>query len=102
MVQDVLARGQRLVAAAEKTSSVALRSSEDVTLARDELDGLSARLLPGAGAVSADAATPAGVGPSDAGEETDEPDARDPRRGPMRVLGQADLIDDDEVRFHGA
>ncbi len=94
MVQDVLARGQRLAAAAERTSSEAQRSSEEVAHALDEIDGLAVRLAP---------ASEDDVVESPIVSREESEDAEGTGRGrPMRVLGQSDLIDDDEVRFHGA
>lgn len=44
MVRDAIARGERLVQQAERTSSEALRAGEGVTAAVDEVDGLAARI----------------------------------------------------------
>jgi len=105
MVAEALARGEKLVQQAERTSSEALRAGDGVRVALDELDGYRARLHPAApadGAADADTrvdeilvepSSPAPPAPAPT------PDAGAP---PMRVLGPADVLDDeDEVGLRG-
>lgn len=108
MVAEALARGEKLVQQAERTSSEALRAGEGVRVALDELDGYRARLEPppppapaeaGAEGEDGEAAFDAEGGLHDDGRF--EP-ALDPAAPPMRVLGPADVLDDeDDVGFRG-
>ncbi len=94
MVAEALARGEKLVQQAERTSSEALRAGDGVRVALDELDGYRARLV----ATAPEAGLPAVE--SDPAAETDA--MPDGGAAPMRVLGPADVLDDeDEVGFRG-
>lgn len=97
MVAEALARGEKLVQQAERTSSEALRAGEGVRVALDELDGFRARLEP---PLPAPAEAEPGEGPADA--EGGEGHELDPAGPPMRVLGPADLLEDeDDVGLRG-
>jgi hypothetical protein len=111
-LEDAIARGEKLVQQAERTSSEALRAGEGMIAAVDEVDGLVARLEParkpldlvvGAPAGATPAADPADPSdpsdPSDPDETVDAP-APGPTR-PLRVLGPEDLLPDDETWSHG-
>jgi len=92
MVKDAIARGERLVQQAERTSSEAQRAGEGVSAAADEVEGLHVRF--------AEIAPPPPPEPEplpaiDEGEENDEPTR------PLRVLGPEDLLPDDETWSHG-
>jgi hypothetical protein len=112
MVTEALARGEKLVQQAERTSSEALRAGEGVRVALDELDGFRARLeppapLPPAGepdleGAAEGAAGAGGEGHDAAGGEGGPGLELDPAGPPMRVLGPADLLDDeDDVGLRG-
>jgi hypothetical protein len=100
MVAEALARGEKLVQQAERTSSEALRAGDGVRVALDELDGYRARL---AGPAPADAEADSAAAETDSAEAADTAaDAADGGAPPMRVLGPADVLDDeDEVGFRG-
>lgn len=99
MVDEALARGEKLVHQAERTSSDALRAGESMRGALDELDGLAARLEPPREARQA------------SGDEAAETPGRPPLSGiaaasgeptrPLRVLGPGDVIEDEEAGFRG-
>lgn len=86
MMGEALARGEKLVQQAERTSSEALRAGDSMLGALDELDGLAARL---------EEPPPAEASQGDAGPAEEDP----PR--PLRVLGPADVIEDDEAHSRG-
>ncbi len=107
IVRDAIARGEKLVQQAERTSSEAQRTGEGVTAAVDEVDGLAERLREAAPPVFAlpVVAPPAGIEfapPNVAAAEPAAPEAAataPPR--PLRVLGPEDLLPDDETWSHG-
>ncbi|MGH7724634.1 MAG: hypothetical protein ACREOU_04325 [Candidatus Eiseniibacteriota bacterium] len=114
MIEEALARGEKLVQQAERTSSEALRAGDSMLGALDELEGLAARLDVRNGADLMKAVSEReheGKSDServrrDAPDEPDEPDAtEDPESDasarPLRVLGPADVLDDDGARFRG-
>ena len=109
MNREAIARGEKLVQHAERTSSEAHRVGEGLGSAIDEVDGLAARLAERA---------PAGESPDpvpgnaftrisvlvEAGTEADDAVAGEPSegpQGPLRVLGPEDLLPDDENWSHG-
>lgn len=102
MVTEALARGEKLVQQAERTSSEALRAGDGVKVALDELDGYRARLEP---APVPDAAAGEGDAPADGEDDGPPEDAADEvgaAAPPMRVLGPGDVLDDDgEVGLRG-
>ena len=81
MVRDAIARGERLVQQAERTSSEAQKAGEGVNAAVEEVEGLHARF-------------------GDAPVEEVPPREEAPAR-PLRVLGPEDLLPDDENWSHG-
>jgi len=93
MVTEALARGEKLVQQAERTSSEALRAGDGVRVALDELDGYRMRLAPQAPATTA-------MKPADArdeaGRDVGAESGSDGGAPPMRVLGPADVLDDDD------
>jgi HAMP domain-containing protein len=103
MVAEALARGEKLVQQAERTSSEALRAGDGVRVALDELDGYRARLE----SPPAPRFEPDVDALLDAVERSMEAPAAPPPTGdagapPMRVLGPADVLDDeDEVGHRG-
>ena len=107
MVSEALARGEKLVQQAERTSSEALRAGEGVQVALDEIEGLRTRLEPpspppGPG-LEADDMELAADDPGDAiALAEDLAPALDPAGPPMRVLGPADvLVDEDDLGLRG-
>jgi len=101
MVSEALARGEKLVQQAERTSSEALRAGEGVQVALDEIEGLRTRFEPpspppGPG-LEADDMELAADDPGDAiALAEDLAPALDPAGPPMRVLGPADVLDDED------
>ncbi|MEO6462085.1 MAG: hypothetical protein ABIP29_03330 [Candidatus Eisenbacteria bacterium] len=100
MVAEALARGEKLVQQAERTSSEALRAGDGVRVALDELDGFRTRLAPPAPPPEdIEVALDAAGGLRDDGGFAPAPD---PAAPPMRVLGPADLLEDeDDAGFRG-
>lgn len=102
MVAEALARGEKLVQQAERTSSEALRAGDGVRVALDELDGFRARLEPARPVVAAADGDASPAGDDEPGEGEAGDDEADDASPPMRVLGPADVLDDDgEVGFRG-
>ena len=103
MVSEALARGEKLVQQAERTSTEALRAGEGMRVALDEIDGLRTRLEPPSPPPPPAAEEPAEAGaPASAGDDENFEPALDPAAPPMRVLGPADVLDDeDDVGFRG-
>ncbi|MEP7029277.1 MAG: hypothetical protein ABI960_11840 [Candidatus Eisenbacteria bacterium] len=104
-VRDAIARGERLVQQAERTSSEAQRTGEDVIAAVDEVDGLAARLADAAPPEVAAMVSPEVAPAPDpalklAGDGTPDDATSAPAR-PLRVLGPEDLLPDDENWSHG-
>ncbi len=95
MVAEALARGEKLVQQAERTSSEALRAGESMQVALDEIDGLRARLEPSASMPAPDDEGGSVPEVPSAPEGEFEP-ALDPAAPPMRVLGPADVLEDDD------
>ncbi len=91
MVKEAIARSEKLVQQAERTSSEALRAGEGVTAAVDEVDGLAARFSEAPVRPDLELAA---SDPSN-GDESAE------RGRPLRVLGPEDLLPDDETWSHG-
>jgi hypothetical protein len=103
MVAEALARGEKLVQQAERTSSEALRAGDGVRVALDELDGYRARLAsPPPPAVEPDVDALVDAVDHAMHASAAPPPTADTGAPPMRVLGPADVLDDeDEVGRRG-
>jgi uncharacterized protein YukE len=100
MVKDAIARSERLVQQAERTSSEAQRAGEGVTAAVDEVDGLSARFAEVARPAALELAATGAGNEAESAPASDEDGEGAPGR-PLRVLGPEDLLPDDETWSHG-
>jgi hypothetical protein len=109
MNREAIARGEKLVQQAERTSSEAHRVGEGLGSAIDEVDGLAARLAERAPTGDSPGPAPGNTFTRisvllEAGSEADDESAGESTegpQGPLRVLGPEDLLPDDENWSHG-